>query len=216
MDFINLQIAYLILHLFGVAVGAGAAFTSDFIFFACLQDKKVSKDEFHILKTASNAVWIGLVLLVFSGLGLFFLNSAELLASSKFLAKMTIVLVLLVNGIVFGMKHLPAIRGRIGKPFFGKRKVGTGEYSFLFVSGVISVVSWVFVIILGTFPILPFSYPIIICSYLLVLILASLFAYVEARKYKAKPEGRALLKSMIIIAVTIVVFLAVQMVLWLP
>ncbi len=212
MDFISLHTSYLILHLLGVAVGAGAAFTSDFIFLACIQDKKVSKDEFNILKSASNAVWIGLVLLVFSGLGLFFLNSHELLTSSKFLAKMTIVLVLLINGIVFGMRHLPAIKERIGKPFFGRRKVGKGEYSFLFVSGVISVVSWVFVIVLGTFPILPFSYPVIIGSYLLSLIIASLVAYFEAKKFKAKPEAKAVMKSMIIIVVTLLVVSAFEIV----
>jgi hypothetical protein len=207
-----LQTGYLILHLLGIAVGAGAAFTSDFIFLACIQDKKVSKDEFNILESASKAVWLGFILIIFSGIGLFSLDASTLLDSSKFLAKMTIIFIILINGMIFSIKHLPEIKSRIGKPFFGRRKVSKGEYSFLFVGGVISLVSWVYAIILGVFSYLPFSYPIIMSSYLLALIIASLVAYSEAKKFKAKPEAKAVMKAMIIIVVTLLVFSAFEIV----
>lgn len=208
MDFINLHTAYLILHLLGVAVGAGAALTGDLLFFIALSDKKISKDEFKILKSTSTFVWIGLTLLVFSGIGLFSLNSAELLESSKFLAKMTIILILLINGLVFGAKHLPAIEARIGKPFFGRRKTKPNEYSLLFASGVVSVVSWVYAIVLGTFNSLPFSYSFIMSSYLVALFIGGFFAYREAMMFGSKPNARGLIKSMVLIGVALCVFLA--------
>lgn len=200
--------AYLILHLLGVAVGAGAALTGDLLFFVALSDKKISKDEFNILKSTSTFVWIGLTLLVFSGIGLFTLNSVELLSSSKFLAKMTIILILMINGLIFGVKHLPIIESRIGKKFFGRRKVKPNEYSLLFASGVVSVVSWVYAIVLGVFANLPFSYSFIMSTYLVALFVGGLFAYREAKIFGSKPNARGLIKAMVLIGVALAVFLA--------
>ena len=85
MDTSQLHTLFLIIHLFGVALGAGGAFMSDGAFFASLKDRKISKDEFGILKITSQMTWVGLILLLVSGAGLFAMNPEVLSASTKFL-----------------------------------------------------------------------------------------------------------------------------------
>lgn len=59
MDTVSLHSIFITIHLFGVVLGAGGAFISDGIFFTSLKDKIISKDEFRIIKTASNFIWGG-------------------------------------------------------------------------------------------------------------------------------------------------------------
>jgi len=210
MDYIDLRTVYLILHIFGVALGAGAAFVGDRLFFVCLKDKKFSKNEIQILKSSSGVVWVGLLLLVMSGIGLFTLNAEVLMGSTKFLAKMTIVAILIVNGIVFHTKHLPLIESRVGKPFFTREATKKGT-SYLFLSGVISVSSWIYTLVLGVLRGLPFSVSMIISSYLLVLLVGSVFAFYEANMFGAKSEKRGIKKSMLVISSVLVIFLVLSL-----
>lgn len=159
MDISQLQTLLLIIHLFGIALGAGGAFISDGIFFASLKNRKVSKDEYRILKVASKITWIGLILLLISGTGLFTLNPEALSASIGFLVKITIVGTLLINGILFHFIHLPFI-GRNLEKLLSEKKILSKmkNIPLLLTSGVVSVISWSAAIILGALHSIPFSY----------------------------------------------------------
>lgn len=163
----------LILHLFGVAVGAGGAFTSDALFLASLRnDKKLDATELRLLHAAGRVVWAGLGLLFVSGLTLLWLDGFSLLASSAFQAKFTIVGIITLNGVAFHRVHLPFLRTIFtseapeGIPNVRRRSF------FVFISGALSSVSWISVIVLGFLRVLPFSYAGIMGVYLLAIFAA--------------------------------------------
>lgn len=154
-----LHTVYVIVHILGAVVGAGAALSSDVIFLAAIRDGIIKKDELSILKDASKVVWLGLLLVVLSGVGLFSLNFEALLVSSKFQLKMLLVLAIIVNGLIFARVHTPYMEARLGKKLFPKsKKNGEGDRTFLALSGVISATSWLMVVILGSVSSIPIGF----------------------------------------------------------
>ncbi len=155
-------------HLFGVIIGAGGAFASDFMFFSSIKDKMISHTEMRFLRLGSRMVWVGLAIIIFSGAFLFAADAARYLDSSKFLAKMTIVGVIIVNGVIFHLYHIPRLHKHIGRDF-SLSKEFVKKSPLLLISGVISVVSWLAAFVLGVFHEVPYSYWIIIAFYLAIL-----------------------------------------------
>jgi len=159
MEQISLYGALLFVHLFGIILGAGGAFVSDGIFFTALKDRIISGDELRILKAGSHFIWLGLLLLVISGIGLFLQDIERLSTSTKFISKMTVVLVIVANGVIFHLVHIPFIHGHLGKPLATKRKPAKAFLiPFVLASGVVSMVSWTATIILGSLRSIPISY----------------------------------------------------------
>jgi hypothetical protein len=162
-------------HLFGIALGAGGAFISDLLFLKSVRDRRISTTEMNFLLLASYCVTGGLILLILSGAGLFSLDSAEYLASSKFLAKITIVGIITSNGVFLHAVHIPRLRRPVGA-----QSVLAHEFSprmLLLMSGVISTVSWASAIVLGAFESIPLSYEVILGGYGVILLFGLLFAY---------------------------------------
>lgn len=168
-------------HLLGLALGAGGAFASDWIFLLSAQDGRISRTETRFLSLGSKLVWTGVAILVLSGLGLFLLDPARLIASPKFLAKMSIVLIIILNGISFHFLHLPRIRRHAGEHFPSSDEFM--RYRFpLVASGAISFVSWLSALILGAWRGVPFSYSQIMLTYLAVLAFAIFVAWLLKKK----------------------------------
>jgi len=137
------------IHVFGVILGAGAAFTSDFLFIRSVRDGRISEDELKLLRGASGLVWLGLLVIVVSGAWIFSSSPQEHLASAKFLAKMTVVAVIIANGLMFHFRHLPVMTRTVGQvlsasPEFVKNK------PLLLASGAVSGVSWLSAFLLGS------------------------------------------------------------------
>ncbi|HEY4510035.1 MAG TPA: hypothetical protein VJC15_03565 [Candidatus Paceibacterota bacterium] len=180
-DFIEIKTIYTILHLFGIAIGAGGAFASDLIFFKSVKDGKLSSTEFGFMEMGSKMVWIGLAVLVVSGVLLFSLDTDKYLASSKFLAKITIVAIIIANGILLHLKFISKFRKAVRE---GEMPIG--EYiesnPLLLVSGVVSVVSWSSAIILGAFRGIPYSYWMILDVYAAVVLSGIAFVLLFRRK----------------------------------
>lgn len=170
-EFITLKTVYVALHIFGVAIGAGAAYMSDIIFLSSMKDRVLSSVEIRILSLLSKFVWLGLGLLVVSGVLLFLLDPVTYSASTKFLAKMSIVGVLLVNGIIFHRSHLPLIKSTENKVLTDHPGFQKGS-SFLVISGAVSIVSWSFAIFFGVLRGIPYSYVTIMSVYLGVVLVA--------------------------------------------
>jgi hypothetical protein len=182
MSWIDPKTIYTILHLLGVALGAGGAFMSDVLFLMTTKDRNLDQSEFKILQIGSVVTWAGLGLLIISGVLLFTTNPAGYLESSKFITKMIIVGILTVNGIVFHVLHLPHLRQAIGQ------KLSTSEVfrkssAVMYTSGAISVVSWVTALVLGGLRMIPISVPVALGIYGILVIIAMVVSELKRRRY---------------------------------
>src|SRR3990167_9694686 len=162
----------LVLHLLGFCLGLGGATMTDLFFFKFLKDLRISEFEAYILQTLSQVIWFGLALLLISGLGLYLPNSELLNHSSKFLLKMTAVLVIIINGSFLNIVVAP----KLVKITFGKRHDHEeGELHHLrklaFAMGAFSVISWYSALILAFMPHVAISYMTLFSIYLALLVL---------------------------------------------
>jgi uncharacterized membrane protein len=170
-DFIETKTLYTIIHVFGAIIGAGGAFVSDGMFFDTVKDGRVTKRELDFMKLGGRFVWIGLFVLVISGIFLVSTNPSYYLASDKFIAKVVIVGIILINGIIFHSIHIPYIRNHLGIKLsesitFHKKS------SAIVLSGALSFVSWVFTVILGSLRAVPYNYTEILSVYVVCAMLA--------------------------------------------
>ncbi|MEK7542640.1 MAG: hypothetical protein AAB524_02985 [Patescibacteria group bacterium] len=179
-DFLEIKTIYTIIHLFGIAIGAGGVFASDLIFFRSIRDGELSSTEFGFLELGGKMVWTGLLILIISGVLLFSLDPDKYLASSKFLVKVTIVAIIIANGLLLHLKLIPNF-----KKCIKEGAMSLGEYvrsnPFVLMSGVVSGVSWSSAIILGALRSIPYSYWVILSVYVAIL----LFGVVGAFLFKS-------------------------------
>lgn len=171
-----------LLHLLGVAIGVGGAFFGDMLFFSATRNGIVSASELRLLVKAGKFIWVGLFVIVLSGAGLFFLDMDKYMASTKFLSKMSIVLVIAVNGVIFRAVHLKTLHRLVGvklpsSAVFRKASIG------MFISGAVSGASWISALALGSLPSLPFSVAQILSAYALIVLLASLSALYMRKRF---------------------------------
>lgn len=168
-------------HILGVFIGAGAAFTGDFLFLKSVRDQKITVPEMSSIRKASKIVWLGIAIIVIFGVGLFSLNPGHYLDSPKFLVKMTIVAILIINGVAFHFLHIPRLIRHIdldlrtSAEFMKKRK-------YLLISGAISSTSWISALVLGSLESLPYSYHQIFGVYILMVLFAISSALFLANK----------------------------------
>lgn len=170
-DFLDIKTAYLIAHVFGAILGAGGAFASDGIFFSTIKDGRITEDELRFMKLGSKLVWTGVAILVISGIFLVSTDPARYFASNKFLAKLTIVAIIILNGIIFHLIHIPHIKKHI-EIMFRESENFIKKAPLILASGALSMVSWISTVILGVLKHVPYTYFQIMSAYLLVAILA--------------------------------------------
>ncbi len=90
---------WLTLHVLGVCVGLGGATITDVLFFKFLKDFRISNKEADVMRTLSHVIVGALFLILISGVALYLPAMAKYNASPAFIAKMTIVVVLTINGL---------------------------------------------------------------------------------------------------------------------
>lgn len=171
-----------IIHIFGVAIGAGAAFLSDWIFMHAMQDRRLSKDEHLVLSAAGKFVWLGLGVLYLSGIGLVMTDPAFYLTSEKFLLKAGIVVVITINGFFLHAHHLPVLGQMIGKLVTEDKEIKERSPEFV-LSGAISIVSWSAAIVLGSLRELPFDLWIVITIYILLIAFGWIVGMLLSRRF---------------------------------
>lgn len=139
-----------IFHAVGVAIGLGAATISDFFFFKFLKDFKISEFEAEVLSTLSQIIWFALAVLIVSGLGLYLPNTQELISSPKFLAKIVVISVLIINGAILNLMVAPQL---VKISFHQKHEHISGELRHIrkiaFGLGAVSIISWYTALVLG-------------------------------------------------------------------
>ena len=160
--------AVTVLHVLSMALGLSAATFADLFFFKFLKDYQISGKEAEVLNAFSQVIWFALGLIVMSGLALYLPEASAYNTSSKFLTKITILGILIVNGAFLTLFVGP----RFFELRFLKTKAHKKENTFVrrmaFVLGPISIISWYSAFILGSLRSIPISYSQAMLGYLLV------------------------------------------------
>lgn len=180
------------LHIIGAVIGAGAAFMSDATFLKSIKNENVDKIEFSFLNLFSKFVWGGIGLIVLSGVGLFTLQSDVYVSSSKFLAKMTIVLIIVLNGVLFHALHIPYIKKSWKQKLFSS--LPTGEGAVIALSGAVSMVSWMSALVLGTWRNVPYGYLEIMAAYVFIVSCGMVGALITLKKMLKREDIRIALQ----------------------
>jgi len=128
-------------HLFALLAAAVAVAFGDY---ALLGRKQIDND---VLRKASSGVALALAALWVTGLGIIYVDThfamALILAKPKILAKLTVVAVLTLNGMLMHAKVLPALERR----FSAERAIGVASWAT--VAGAVSAAGWGYAVFLG-------------------------------------------------------------------
>ncbi len=160
------------IHLVGMALGLGGATISDIMFFRFLKDLKISAQESEVLESLSQIIWFGLGLGILSGIALYLEDPAGYIASAKFMVKMIVVGVIVINGTFLNLVVSPKL---IRISFGQKHKHHPGELHQLrkiaFALGGVSIISWYSAFVLGMFRTSPASFSVLLAIYMSLLTL---------------------------------------------
>lgn len=111
----DLYAIFVVAHIVGAILGAGAATFAEIFVVKALRDGIVEPLESDYLKTIYAVIRIGLVITVISGFGFLFVyriqGMEELLYSAKLWAKLTIVTILLINALLLQSRKIPLLWG---------------------------------------------------------------------------------------------------------
>ena len=137
-------------HLIGLMLGFGVAVFLDLYLLRYLFNRKITPEVVQTARFGSKIVNIGLLLLWATGLGFLWhyqIISPEKLGNPKIWAKLSIVVLLSINGIAIHLLILPKLKEKIGSTLLFNEP-NTIRYSLLF-SGTVSGVSWAMAMGLG-------------------------------------------------------------------
>ncbi len=178
--FEEIRIPATIVHVISVVLGMGAALVSDLLFSFFSKDKKLNTTEIKTLEILSKTVVYSLIVITVSGVAIFLSDIERYTNSAKFISKMTILAVLIVNGYILNKYIWPHILN----PNFFTLKKERNIRKVAFVCGAISVVSWISVCTLGVASNLNMSYVSIISIYLVILVVSTVVSiFVEKKEF---------------------------------
>lgn len=180
----NLELLFLLGHLVGTALGVGGATSADILFMKQIKEDRLSRHGLNTLKTMSAIIWLGALLLVASGIGFIWLHQVEnpgsaLIYSEKLAAKLLVVAVVILNGLVLNFKVTPLLAGFVDKP--GLRKLILSRATLFFTTAAISVTSWYGALIIGAIRIRGLDFWDVFGVYLIVLVIAILASNIGGR-----------------------------------
>src|SRR3989344_2423105 len=159
-----------IFHVLGVALGLGGATIADIFFFKFLKDFRISEWEAETMHTLSQIIWFALALLILTGLALYLPEAEELNRSAKFLVKMIVVAVIIVNGAFLNLLVAPKL---VKISFHERHRHEAGELHHIrriaFALGAVSIVSWYSAFFLGMLRKLPIEFSSLLLIYFFIL-----------------------------------------------
>lgn len=174
----DLHTLVVVVHLVALGLGAGGALITDFYIVRYAMMRPITPGVADTVEFLGTMVSIGLVLLWVSGIFLtleLYLAKPMFATNQKFWAKVIIVAVLTINGINIHHRILPLLKAQVGRTLFDG--LSPGRVQFLAAVGAISVVSWIFPLVLGTARQLNYVTPVeIILGFYVLALLAALFA----------------------------------------
>lgn len=176
--FQDIKIYSTIVHVLAVVFGMGSALVSDMLFSFFSKDKKLNKTELTTLTILRSVVLYSLVIISVSGLALFLSDIEKYTHSTKFLAKMSILAILLINGYALNKFIWPHL---LNRNFFTLKKERNIR-RVAFACGAVSVISWLVVCTLGVLGSIPVSYGVGMLIYLGILLSGIIIALAIERK----------------------------------
>jgi hypothetical protein len=151
-----------VLHVLAAAVGVGAAAASDSVFLNSIRNRRVSHDQYVLIKASSHVVLAGLGVLVLTGVALLVLD-VTLWENAHFQAKMTAVVILLFNGVAFHALVVPFL-ARHHYRTLPEHMLASKQWMFA-VTGAVSGVSWFTALVLAVIGPLDVGYLTIMAVY---------------------------------------------------
>jgi hypothetical protein len=167
-----------VVHVVAVVFGMGGALMSDVLFTFFSKDKKLNTTEISTLSILKDVVFYSLIIITLSGLVIFLSDIHKYANSAKFLAKMSILFVLIINGYVLDKYIWPHL---LNKNFF-TLKSERNIRRLAFVCGAVSVISWLSVCTIGVIDSLRMSYGLIIFLYMCVIIFGTIVSLMVEKK----------------------------------
>ncbi len=140
------HIWWVIMHNIGFILGLGGATITDIFFFRFLKDYAISAEEKATMDILSNIIWIGLGILIVSGIMLYLPEQARLIHSPKFLLKLIVVSVIVINGLLLNLLVAPRMR----QFSFAETLPARHFRALAFALGAISITSWYTAFFLGS------------------------------------------------------------------
>ena len=159
------RMAFVILHAIGFEIGAGAATLSYIFVMRALKDFRITRAESATLAVFSKVIWCALALILASGIMLYLPAAGRLDASTKFHAKLVIVAIVILNGLILHFRIGPHLH-EIAFARIGKERAARARFRMLaFACGGVSLVSWYSATILGLYRSLPYATWQILAAY---------------------------------------------------
>lgn len=142
----------ILVHLVGTVLGVGAATFAEIFYLKALKDGEISPDEGALLKSTYSTLRVGLILSVLSGFGFLllyrFTGQEERLLDPVLWAKMTVIVVLVINALLLQLHKIP-----------------------MWLGASLSITSWYAAMVLGSWRGNPYSYIEIIVGYIVAVII---------------------------------------------
>lgn len=175
--FQTIKIPMTVAHVIAVVFGMGGALMSDLLFSFFSKAKKLNDTQISTLSILSKVVLFGLIVIILSGMAIFLSDPVKYMNSAKFLAKMSILLILLINGYVLNKVVWPHVSSQ---EFFISKKSKLRQLAFA--CGAISVISWLSTCTLGVLNRVSLSYFNIMSIYLIILLFGITIALLVEKK----------------------------------
>jgi len=183
----------LILHAIAAAIALGGTLLSDVFFFNFARNYTISNAEDRVLRILSSTLWFALVGIIISGIGLYLSAPDVYNDSAKFIAKMILVVVVILNGIVLNVLVAP----RLKMIAFDKELDQKNDVAWLrqlaFASGFVSLSTWLIIFILGSVARIPVSAGIFLLGYVIFEVMgiigSQIFAHFIARRHTRERKG---------------------------
>lgn len=138
-----------ITHVFAVILGMGSALVSDILFNFYIKDKKINPTENSTLEVLSKVIWVSLWAIMLSGVAIFLSNPDAYSSSPKFLLKIFIVSMVIINGYLFArITHGSLQKLNFTDTNSNNKYVRIRRLSFAF--GSVSIISWLSAFVLGS------------------------------------------------------------------
>lgn len=128
------------LHLLGFALGIGGATVADLVFFRFMKDFYISESERDIIRSLSQALWVGLLVVVVSAVGLYL--PAEAGQASYFWPEMALLAFIAIVDAAFGLLVIPRLVAAAGNHSVVCVERVASLRRFAFALGAISFVTW--------------------------------------------------------------------------
>lgn len=177
---LNIKSLIIFVHLAGLALGVGGAWTLDIYILRKMYKSPVTQENIQIIRFVSKIVLIGMAMLWLSGLlfiVFYYFVQPESLLNHKIWAKLVMVMILTINGYCLHEFVLPVIVNNKNKVIINA--VSLGQLNILTLVGSISFITWPLVMLLGTFKSINFVFSFfdILAVYVLILLAALAVAF---------------------------------------